>query len=246
MIRERPALSRRRPFPFLATAFPCFETMNRNSILFLSLLVVGCVPSREDRSRQAMADSARADSIARARQDSINRATPGYVIDSILPVEEELRRFRAALGGQTATRLDEGSASRDALVRRFMASLSRNDTGELRKIALQPREFADLVYPESPYTHAPYRQSPALVWYQIENGSSVGFTRLVRRLGGQPLKYVDNRCDPKPDRQGRNAIWTNCAVRIIGPAGKSTTHRLFGSIIERDGVFKIVSYRNEF
>src|SRR5678815_1044414 len=63
-------------------------------------------------------DSVRADSIARARQDSINRASPGYVIDSVLPVEEELRRFRAAVGGTTATEeLRHASLSRADLVR---------------------------------------------------------------------------------------------------------------------------------
>jgi len=222
-------------------------TTSRTWLLLASfLLLASCVPSRDERARRAIADSTRADSIARARQDSINRASPGYVIDSILPVEEELRRFRNEVGGQTVTRLADASSSREALVRRFMSSLARSDTGELARMALQRREFADLVYPESPYTHPPYHQSPALVWYQIQNGSSTGLTRLLRRLGGQPLKYADHRCDPKPDRQGKNEIWTNCTLRIIEPAGDTSTHRLFGSIIQRDGLFKIVSYSNEF
>jgi hypothetical protein len=222
-------------------------TMNRRSPLLLAfLLLAACVPGREERERQAIADSTRADSIARARQDSINRSSPGYVIDSILPVEEELRRFRQDIGGAPVKRLANGSASRNELVRRFMAALSLRDSADLVRMALQPREFADLVYPESPYTHPPYHQSPALLWYQIENGSSTGFTRLMRRLGGQLLRYVDSRCDAKPDRQGHNSIWTNCFVRVVGPAGDTTSRRLFGSLIERDGMFKIVSYRNEF
>jgi hypothetical protein len=221
--------------------------LSRISLLLAGcVLLSSCVASRDERARRTIADSTRADSIARARQDSSNRASPGYVIDSILPVEEELRRFRTELGGHTVTRLANASTSRDALVRRFMMALARSDTGDLKRMALQPREFADLVYPESPYTHPPYHQSPALVWYQIENGSSTGFTRLLRRVSGQPLTYLDHRCDPKPDRQGQNEIWTNCILRIVGAAADTSAHRLFGSIIQRDGVFKIVSYRNEF
>ena len=113
-------------------------------------------------------------------------------------------------------------------------------------MALGAREFADLVYPESPYTHPPYRQSPALVWNQIENPSESGLTRLVRRLGHQPLRYINHKCDADPDRQGRNLIWTNCVVRLSSPTAASERHRLFGSIIQRDGKFKIVSYKNEF
>ena len=127
-----------------------------------------------------------------------------------------------------------------------MKALAANDSADLRAMAVGAREFADLVYPESPYTHPPYRQSPALVWNQIQNPSASGFTRLVRRLGNQPLHYVDHRCDAKPDRQGHNLIWTNCFVRLRDPGEDTTSHRLFGSIIQRDGEYKIASYKNEF
>lgn len=218
----------------------------RRFALATILTATACRPSKEERSRQIAADSARVDSVNRARQDSVNRASPGYVIDSILPVAEDIRRFRAAIGGEPATALVGGSHSRDALVRRFMNALAAGDSTDLRAMLLNAREFADLVYPESPYTHPPYRQSPALVWNQIQNPSTSGFTRLVRRLGNQPLRYVDHKCDAKPDDQGKNLIWTNCFVRVRSPDGTTTTHRLFGSILQRDGNFKMVSYANEF
>ena len=222
--------------------------MKRIRLLLLAAIItaVGCLPSKEERERKIAADSARADSINVARQDSINRAAPGYVIDSILPVEETIRRFRAAVGGEPVTEFASASRSKEALVRRFMKALAAGDSADLRGMVLSAREFADLVYPESPYTHPPYRQSPALVWNQIQNPSASGFTRLVRRLGSQPLRYMDHRCDAKPDRQGRNLIWTHCFVRLRNSDEPATSHRLFGSIIQRDGKFKIVSYKNEF
>jgi hypothetical protein len=80
---------------------------------------------------------------------------------------------------------------------------------------------------------------------QIRNPSETGFIRLLRRLGGQPLHAVAYHCDPKPDRQGSNLLWTGCAIRVKQPDGSVGSHRLFGSIIERDGRFKFVSYANE-
>jgi hypothetical protein len=228
--------------------FPLVNSMNRIAGLLLVTIITAaaCAPNKEEKAREMAVDSVHTDSINRARRDSINRASPGYVVDSILPVEEEVRRFRDAVGGEPVTALAGGSRSREALVRRFMRALAADDSAELRAMELNAREFADLVYPESPYTHAPYRQSPALVWNQIQNPSASGFTRLVRRLGNQPLQYLDHSCDAKADRQGRNLIWTNCAVRLTSPNGDKTKHRLFGSIIQRDDSFKIVSYRNEF
>lgn len=226
-------------------------------VLLGVVVAAGCSPARDEPATARIAqDSVRADSVARARQDSINRTLPGYVVDSILPAEEELRRFRLALREQTAsggngasdslTALTGGSDSREALVKRFIQALVANDSSNLRSMLLTAREFADLVYPESPYTRPPYRQSPALVWNQIRNPSTSGLTRLLRRLGGQPIGYVDHSCTRRPERQGGNLIWTHCTVGLMDSSSETTRHRLFGSIIERDGRFKFVSYSNEF
>lgn len=199
-------------------------------------------PAKADQPR---ADSLRADSIARARQDSINRAQPGYVIDSILPVEEELRRFRAAVGGTAVTALQHASPSRKALVRRIAGDVARGDSADLRAALITPREFADLVYPSSPYTHPPYRQAPGMVWNQIQNPSASGLTRLLRRRAGESFTVVDHACKPAPEIQGRNTLWLDCTVRLaIG--NDTTTQRWFGTILERDGRFKLVSYKNQF
>lgn len=185
-------------------------------------------------------------SVAAARQDSINRSQPGYVVDSILPVDEELRRFRLAVGGTAATSFSHSSSSRDALVRAFVRALAESDAAAFRRMALTAREFSDLVYPESPFTRPPYRQAPGLVWRQIQNPGGSGLKRLTRRLAGAELRYVDHRCAPKPDVQGENRIWTMCTVRVVTMMGDSLSGRLFGSIIERHGQFKFVSYLNQF
>ncbi len=221
-----------------------------NSLVLL-LLVAGC--SRDHTAsaapadvRVAARDSVTKDSIARARQDSINRTLPGYVVDSILPVEEMLRRFRTAVGGDPVTALQYGSDSRDALVARFMKAVASSDSLDLHRMAINAREFADLVYPESPNTHPPYRQDPALMWRTIQNPSVSGLTRLLRRTDEIPAKLESYACKGRTAKQGRNTLTGGCFLRVADKSGEISTHRYFGSIIERGGIFKIVSYRNEF
>ncbi len=210
------------------------------------VILTSCGRAEGTPAPRTAADSLREDSIARARQDSINRVQPGYIVDSILPLDEEMRRFSESIGGAHVTALRHGSQSRDQVVSRFVKALAANDSTELHDMVLSAREFADLVFPSSPYTHPPYRESPARIWMLINEPSESGLTRLLRRLGGKPLDYIDHRCDAKPDRQGPNTIWTGCTLRIRETDGSISTHRYFGSIIERDGRYKIVSYRNEF
>lgn len=214
--------------------------------LFIAVGVAACDRAEGASRRVTAADSARADSISRARQDSINRAQPGYVVDSVRSPEEELRRFREMLGGPQTVRLAGGSVSRDALVHRLIEAVANRDTAELRTMVLNAREFADLVYPSSMYAQPPYQQPVGLLWMQISNPSVSGFKRLLARRGGFRFSLEGYRCDPKPRREGKNTLWSGCVLRLSAPGLGTATERWFGSIIERDGQFKFISYANQF
>lgn len=221
----------------------------RNACLLLTaawLLVAGCTSDDDlGASLATPSDSIRADSIARARQDSINRASPGYVIDSLLPPEEEARRFRAAYPGDSATSFVGGEGSRDALVRRFIRSLAAADTNDLRKIVVKGREFVDIYYPGSPYAAGPYHQPVGFAWRMIQDPSVGGFTKLVRRLAGHPMSLVTHECEPKVLHEGKVDRYTGCLVRVVDERGDTVTRRLFGSIVSYEGRFKFLSYTND-
>lgn len=222
--------------------------MHRAHAVLLVLLVqsLACSTGDPPVPTTDAASDLRADSLARARQDSINRASPGYIVDSILPVEEEIRRFRAAVGGAALARLESSSGSREALVERLAAALAANDVQAVRKTVVTAREFIDLVYPESPYTKPPYRQAPGLVWTMISEPSESGRRRLLARLGGKPLTISQVSCPAKPEVQGRNTLWKGCSVRYRSDGAPARDGRLFGSILERDGRFKFMSLANQY
>lgn len=220
-------------------------------IILLTATLSACTADAHDQSDTvgqlpSSMNAARADSAARARQDSINRRQPGYIIDSILPLEEEMRRFRAAVGGTPTLELRDGAGTREALIARFAAALSAKDTLALRRLAITPREFIDVVYPSSPYTKAPYRQSPSLTWQQIQLPSQSGLQRLLDRHGGHPLRIAALRCATPPERQGDNLLHANCTVEFSVGSGPVRTGRLFGTILEHSGQFKLLSFSNMY
>jgi hypothetical protein len=165
------------------------------------------------------------------------------VIDSSLPLEEALRRFRVGL--RVVKELSGGAPTREALVRRFVRAVEQRDTAAVRAMVLSRAEFAYLYYPDSPFTRQPHEQMAGLVWFLTQSNSSKGITRAFDRLGGQPLGYRGHQCNVRPKRQGPNQLWENCVVRL-GHGNSDAELRLFGSIIERDGRLKFVSYANDF
>jgi hypothetical protein len=172
-------------------------------------------------------------------------ATPTTVVDSILPIAEEIRRFREVLGPDPG-RLTGGANSLDALVDRFAVALAQRDTAALLEMLLTRDEFGWLYYPHTRYTTPPYELPPSFVWFQIENGSSQGLGRLLERLAGPGFEVLGHSCPPEPLSEGPNRIWDGCSVRFDPPEGDPRDLALFGGILERDEVFKFISYSNGF
>ena len=133
-----------------------------------------------------------------------------------------------------------------ALLDRFERALAEADTAAFADMLMTRDEFGWLYYPTSIFTAPPYQLAPSLVWFQIENGSSRGLGRLLDRLGGQPIDFVGHTCPREPVIQGNNRVWEGCVVRFDTPDQDPRELQLFGSILERDGVFKFVSYTNGF
>ncbi len=191
------------------------------------LFAAACDPGISDESGQGVAEA----------------RTP-TVIDSIFPVEEEIRRFLETLPTEV-TELSGGESGRDALVERFVRSLEAADTTDLARMAMSRGEFGYLYYPSSRYTARPYRLSPALVWYQNQNVGGRGFTRLLRRYAGEDMQFISYSCPEEPEIEGDNQFWHRCTVRHLYE-GEPVEIQLFGSIWERDGHYKLVGYANGF
>lgn len=159
-------------------------------------------------------------------------------------VDSALEDFRAGLPRVDV--LANAAPSPEALVREFADALERADTTRLAQLHLTRAEFAWLVYPESRWTRAPYRQPAEVTWLLIVQRSESGLTRLLQRRGGRPLHVVGFACDAAPEREGRATYRGGCTIRLRAPGGADRAERLFGSIVEVDGRFKIGSYGNQY
>jgi hypothetical protein len=164
------------------------------------------------------------------------------IVDSILPPDETLRRFRAGL--PVVTELDGGAPSRDSLVRAFVAAVSARDTAALRDLVVSRAEYAFLFYPSSSAARPPMRQPPDVAWLLLAQGSNKGITRVLDRLGSDQPMLRSYECVEPARIEGENRFWDDCRVTISTPGGTGTL-RLFGAITERHERFKFLGYYND-
>ena len=221
--------------------------LHRYLVLLTAVAALACDGRSAIRNAEASApDSAtvaRRAEAHRARQDSIVRSRPGYIIDSLLPVEEEIRRFQATIPVRPAA-FSNAARSRSELVKQFVRALEQNDTTALVKLVVDRAEFGYLVYPTSPNVAPPYRQAPDLVWLSRSASTDKALSRLFSRFGGKSLRYTGFTCPDSADRQQENTLWPGCVVERVDSAGATTRLRMFGPIIARDRRFKFLSLTN--
>ena len=195
-------------------------------------------------ARRDLPGSARAlDGTAFGAGGAVSEAPGGpapTVVDSVFPNEEEIRRFRVGL--TEVTKLTGGAGSRDELVERFVRAIERADTAALVPLLLDRAEFAWLYYPHTMYTTRPYQLSPALLWFQMQNLTGSGLARVFRRAAEGTLHVSGYRCEETPKAEGPNRVWSECKVILHPAGGEPSEMQLFGSILERGGVHKFVSY----
>jgi hypothetical protein len=160
-----------------------------------------------------------------------------------VPREVSLARFREGL--TAPGRLKGGATSRDDLVRRSIEALERRDTMALVGMTITRAEFAYLYYPTSPEALPPYDLDPGLSWFMLQENGRKGLLRALADRGGRPLGYLGYRCDGTPSQHGGNAVWGPCLVRRVQAPGDTLEERLFGPIVEREGVFKFLSFANK-
>ena len=172
------------------------------------------------------------------------RARPPLPVDSFVPLDEALRRFRAPLGA-APTRLAGGEPGREQLARAFVRAVATRDTAALNRLLLSRAEFAWLYYPSSPLRAAPYELDPQMAWYQLRTQSEKGIARVLDRMAGDDLVYRGLDCPSAPRREGENRVWDGCVLRYAFDR-QTQRRRLFGGIVARAGAYKFVGYANDF
>lgn len=164
------------------------------------------------------------------------------VVDSAVPREEALRRFREGLEPVDTL---AGPADRDSLVHGFVAALASSDTARLGELLIDRREFAWLFYPTTPQGHPPYDVAPQLMWELLLRQSDRGLADALTRIGGRPLELVSYGCGEEPAVEGMNRVWGPCTLTLAIPGRDTVAGRLTGPILERNGRFRFLSYTNE-
>ncbi len=218
----------------------------RTFATFLCVLAcAACRSNDETAARDSSATARTAEGVPYAyeRVPLDTTRPPGTVVDSVFPMPEMIRRFRAGLPDPKG--LVGGADSRTALAAQFVAALATSDRAALGRLTLSRAEFAYLYYPNSRDAGMTNGMPPTLRWDLMTLSSEKGIARAIERIGGKPLTLQSLDCPNPPATTGTITMHDGCEVRIGQVDGSTFNGRLFGSIVEHAGRFKFAGYNND-
>lgn len=138
--------------------------------------------------------------------------------------------------------LEAAASSPTELADRFLDHLAEGDMEGLQALGLTEEEFREFVYPELPAADPVRNTSAEFVWNQLFIRSQSSLHGTYDRLAGRRLKLVDMRFAGGTEPYESYLVHRESVLILADEDGVEHTERLFGSVLELDGQFKIYSF----
>jgi hypothetical protein len=133
-------------------------------------------------------------------------------------------------------------ASPEAVAEAVIERLARRDLAGLRALALTEAEFKGRVWPELPASRPQRNLTADYVWNDFAQKSDRHLRPIVARRGGerwtlQGVRFNGATTDYQSFRVRRKTV-----LEVENADGARETVRLFGSLLQQGGRFKVFSY----
>lgn len=158
------------------------------------------------------------------------------------------RIFLATLGALCATaacdrkaRLVNAYGSAESLATAVLDALAMGERGRLEALALSEREFRDHVWPELPAAN-PERNLPfSYVWGDLHQKSQAELSSTLKEHAGR--RYTLERVTFAGQTEYRSyRVRRDATFHVRDASGTQMALRVCGSMIEKDGEWKVFSY----
>lgn len=123
-------------------------------------------------------------------------------------------------------------------------ALERKDTSALIGMMISEKEFKEWLWWEFPASRPVANVPIDFAWQNHAQNSSKGLRLALRKYGGKKLVYVSHRFEEGEDKYQSFIIHTKTRVTAVDTTGKELEIKEFGSVVEMNGRYKLLSYRD--
>lgn len=141
-----------------------------------------------------------------------------------------------------------GSESVEGVVTATLNALHEQDTLALKNLLVTRNEFVNIIYPELgkhwPGSRDMRPEIKDFVWGNHAGNTMKGLRRALRDLGGRELKLQKIEFTGGSQEYPSYTIHEEPVVTVLDETGREYRFEAIGSIIEKEGVFKLMAFRD--
>jgi hypothetical protein len=141
-----------------------------------------------------------------------------------------------------AARFDHMQPSEHAAAEAVVRALAARDTATLESLAVSEGEFFDTVWPALPTSRPEFGMPPDYVWSDTHTKSRGYLGQALQDYGGTLMTVQGVHFLGPTTDYGAFRIHAKTVVSVRHPDGRLEDLRLFGSLLETDGRWKVYSY----
>jgi hypothetical protein len=150
---------------------------------------------------------------------------------------------REAIDSLAARRFAPTFESPEELVNAFLLAALEKDADALQSLLVNEQEFSEWLWPEFPASDPALNIPLDFAWGNLAKKSNKGLRRVMRTLGGKPFTLRGIRHVEDDDVYPTFLVRQGTRVDITDGTGETGTITLLGSIVDLNGTFKFMSYR---
>lgn len=138
--------------------------------------------------------------------------------------------------------LSETKASPEEVAQAVLEALALSDRAALERLALTEAEFSRAVWPELPSSRPERNLTVDYVWGDLHQKSRGYMQMLLNEYGGRRYRLISVEFDGGVTDYETFRVHRDSRLTVEDETGKRGDVRLFGSVLEADGRYKLLSY----
>ena len=146
-------------------------------------------------------------------------------------------------GKEGVSRLGNACGSLEDLGNQVLEAVYNNDVDRLKSLAITEEEYKNYIWPQSPISKIKeWQDNYDFVRKQQFSRSNHSLRQMLARYGGRKYTLVRVRFDDETTEHTIYRAHRDAQLIVKKPDGEEVELNLFGSIVEMDGHFKIMSF----
>ncbi len=144
--------------------------------------------------------------------------------------------------------LENGASSREELIENILTAFALNDTAALQKILITQEEFDLILFPELgmhyPAANDTRPETKRFLWENQFARSVKGLEKALKTLGGKTMEPLGIKHTDGKKEYRSYTMYEGTVVRIRQEDGEEADLMALGSIVEKNGVYKLLTFRD--